>query len=430
MSQPPPYPPQGGKDPSGDRPGEPGREQPEGQDADQPTQQLGPQGWGGPGRPDDAPRPLGTPGGPDDTTQQLGAPGGTTQPGSPGGTTQQIRPGDLLPPPPGAGERHETRRFDQPQFGQQPQYGQPPQQGQPSYGAPPVGQPGYGQPPPYGQQPGWGPPPQYGQPGYGQPQYGQPGYGQPQYGQPGHGGPGSPGGPSPGSPGGTGGGSKRNKVIALVVAGVVVLAAVAVGLFFLLRDDPGPASNATDAPASQTSSSAPETSEETPSESAEPSSPESSPSGEAEEAPEGQPPGTLGDDPMLDALARSCFEADWAACDELYFSSEVDTEYESYGETCGGRNEPVFGTCSDRYGGGGEDTGGVPADLPPGQPAPTGGNPDVQSVADTCAEGFVSLCDVLRLLDGDPDLQPYADYGKTCGGRNEPTETFCTDLYR
>jgi len=140
-----------------------------------------------------------------------------------------------------------------------------------------------------------------------------------------------------------------------VVAGVVVLAAVGVGLFFLLGgDDQGPAANATDPPSSQTSSAPPESSEETSPEPEEPSPPPPSP----------------------------------------------------------------------------PDTGGVPADLPPGEPAPTGGEPGVQSAADACAEGLVALCDVLRFFEGDPDLQPYADYGRTCGGRNESTETLCTDLYR
>jgi hypothetical protein len=218
-----------------------------------------------------------------------------------------------------------------------------------------------------------------------------------------------------------------------VVAGIVVLAAVGVGLFFLLRDDRGPASSAGGSTAPETSSSATESSEETPSGSEEPSSPES-PSGESEEAPAGQSPGTLGDDPVLDGLADACFDEDWAACDTLYFDSEVGTEYESYGETCGGRNEPVFGGCQDRYAPGeaGGSPGGIPADLPPATPAPTGTtDSDVQAVADGCEQGIVAYCDILRLaaLGGDPSLQPYGEYGLTCGGRNEPTDTSCVELY-
>ncbi|MGW7420369.1 hypothetical protein ACWGJB_09925 [Streptomyces sp. NPDC054813] len=101
-------------------------------------------------------------------------------------------------------------------YGQQPgPYGQPPQAPQPGYGypqqAPP--QPGYGYPPqgvppvppqqnPYGQQ----------QPPYGQPPYGQQPYGVPQP-------------PAPG------GGKKKT---GLVIGAVAVVAAVAVGAYFVL----------------------------------------------------------------------------------------------------------------------------------------------------------------------------------------------------
>ena len=46
-------------------------------------------------------------------------------------------------------------------------------------------------------------------------------------------------------------------------------------------------------------------------------------------------------------------------------------------------------------------------------------------------QGIVAYCDILRLaaLGGDPSLTPYGDYGRTCGGRNEPTETACVELY-
>ncbi|MGY1637942.1 hypothetical protein ACI78V_14955 [Geodermatophilus sp. SYSU D00742] len=455
MSQP-PNPPPGGHDPSGAQPGR--------------------QGWGQPA-PDDDTQQLGRPAQQDDeTTQRLG---------DPGGTTHQVRPGDLGPPPPPAGrERQETRQFDAPASGQQsPGYGAPPDSGQPRgqpqygqhQGPPPYGQPhhgpqaGYGQPahgqgvygqpgygqPPYGQppygQPGYGQPPYgqgaygqpdyaqqpYGQPGYGQPGYGQPPYGQPPYGQPGYGqqpygqlGYGQPPygqqPPGPGVPGGPGS-RRRATVVVLVATGVVVLAAVAVGLFLLLRaEDPDPASPPTDTSASRTESPGPPRRSTTPS----PSAPAPTPTG-GEDVPAGRPPGTLGDDPALDALAASCFEGDWAACDTLYLDSRIGSAYEDYGQTCGGRNEPDPGGCVGRYAGGA--SGGVPADLPPARPAPTGiGDADVQEVADGCEAGIMAYCDVLRLaaLDrSDPALRPYGDYGLTCGGRNQPTETACTDLY-
>lgn len=58
------------------------------------------------------------------------------------------------------------------------------------------------------------------------------------------------------------------------------------------------------------------------------------------EAAEPRPPGDLGDDAELDALAQDCFEGDFAACDRLFFESPADSPYEAYGDSCGGRNEP------------------------------------------------------------------------------------------
>lgn len=64
--------------------------------------------------------------------------------------------------------------------------------------------------------------------------------------------------------------------------------------------------------------------------------------------PPGEPPGDLGDDPALDALAESCFEGEMQACDDLYFQSPIDSAYEDYGDSCGGRNEPM-GLCTELY---------------------------------------------------------------------------------
>ncbi len=51
-------------------------------------------------------------------------------------------------------------------------------------------------------------------------------------------------------------------------------------------------------------------------------------------SPDDPPPG---DDPELDALWVACGGGDADACDELYFTSEFDTDYETFGFTCGGR---------------------------------------------------------------------------------------------
>ncbi len=54
----------------------------------------------------------------------------------------------------------------------------------------------------------------------------------------------------------------------------------------------------------------------------------------------GDEPMSYGDDPELDALWDACDDGDGAACDELFFISPIDSEYEEFGNTCGGRFEP------------------------------------------------------------------------------------------
>ncbi len=53
-----------------------------------------------------------------------------------------------------------------------------------------------------------------------------------------------------------------------------------------------------------------------------------------------------GDDPELDELWDRCADEDWESCDELYFASPFDTEYESFGASCGERMSGAFGTCA------------------------------------------------------------------------------------
>lgn len=51
----------------------------------------------------------------------------------------------------------------------------------------------------------------------------------------------------------------------------------------------------------------------------------------------GSSPDGLGDDPVLDALAQDCFDGDLEACDDLFIESPIDSDYETYGNTCGDR---------------------------------------------------------------------------------------------
>ena len=47
--------------------------------------------------------------------------------------------------------------------------------------------------------------------------------------------------------------------------------------------------------------------------------------------------GSYGDDPTLDALYDACKAGDGQSCDDLFMDSPVGSEYESFGDTCGGR---------------------------------------------------------------------------------------------
>jgi hypothetical protein len=53
-----------------------------------------------------------------------------------------------------------------------------------------------------------------------------------------------------------------------------------------------------------------------------------------------QPGFSYGDNPTLDALYDECQKGIGASCDALFQQSDVGTEYETFGGTCGNRFEP------------------------------------------------------------------------------------------
>lgn len=61
----------------------------------------------------------------------------------------------------------------------------------------------------------------------------------------------------------------------------------------------------------------------------------------------GPGPGT-GNDVVLAALQSSCEAGDMVMCDLLYMSTPLGSELEAYGDSCGGRNEPA-GWCAEVY---------------------------------------------------------------------------------
>ncbi len=67
-------------------------------------------------------------------------------------------------------------------------------------------------------------------------------------------------------------------------------------------------------------------------------------------------PDTLGDDPALDRLWRSCEEGSGVACDQLFADSPVGSDYEQFGVSCGRRDELL--DCSELDEADGDDTAG------------------------------------------------------------------------
>lgn len=202
-------------------------------------------------------------------------------------------------------------------------YAGPPAYGQPDYGQPDYGQPQYG-PPQQGQN--WSQQP------YGLPAYGQSPYGQPQWGQ--------PAAPPPPRKG------NRGTIIALVVAGVVVLAGIGVGLWFAFGRDSGPAIASDQFPIPTATAAGPTT----PSSSAGGPATGSSAAEETTDSggsgsgqgvpPAGKPPTGLGNDDALNLFAQECYQGSMPACDVLYFAAQSDPSlrpYADYAHTCAGR---------------------------------------------------------------------------------------------
>ena len=58
---------------------------------------------------------------------------------------------------------------------------------------------------------------------------------------------------------------------------------------------------------------------------------------------------TYGDHEMLDTLWDRCAAEDFTACDDLWWLAPPGSEYESFGDTCGGRRAPEV-SCVESYG--------------------------------------------------------------------------------
>ena len=77
-----------------------------------------------------------------------------------------------------------------------------------------------------------------------------------------------------------------------------------------------------------------------------------------------QEPTGLGTDSAMDLLANSCFNGSMQACDDLYGRSPADSAYETYGDTCAGRQSADSGQfCVDAF----TDTAANPTPTTPEQ---------------------------------------------------------------
>lgn len=255
-----------------------------------------------------------------------------------------------------------------------------------AFGAPQGGQYNQGQGQGYGQfdqgQSGGGG--QFGGGGYGQP----PGNGI--YGQP----------PEKG----------RNKLIAWIVLGVVLLVAVVVGILFATGvfggegDDGAESRESTRETATETETATEP--EPDPSTSDLPTLPGEDPTTDSVSA------GAYGSDRELDMLYDQCQSGMMASCDELFISSPVGSEYEEFAMTCGGTTTDRYSWCDDATGSGsGTDSGSSSGGTDSGSGSSGSDSGTGSSGSGSSADGNPSRDDVkagmaamLESYGIDPDL--------------------------
>jgi hypothetical protein len=123
-------------------------------------------------------------------------------------------------------------------------------------------------------------------------------------------------------------------------------------------------------------------------------------------------PFAIGDDPELDDLTVACSEGDLGACDDLYVQSPIDTNYEDYGNTCGGRlPEGAGGSCESELG-----DDGTPDTVEATEvPFALGDDAALDTLTTSCADGDLGACDDLY-FDAPIDSN-YESFGQSCGGR-------------
>ena len=127
---------------------------------------------------------------------------------------------------------------------------------------------------------------------------------------------------------------------------------------------------------------------------------------------------TYGDNAELDTLWDACEGGDGAACDELYSSAPGGSEYEEFGRTCAGTADGTTycdsGLTEDPAT---EDPGTEDSGTATGDGYGT--DPELDVMWDACAAGDGLACD--NLYWESPAGSAYEDFGSTCGNRVEFT---------
>ncbi|WP_454048817.1 DUF4190 domain-containing protein [Cellulomonas sp. Marseille-Q8402] len=126
-------------------------------------------------------------------------------------------------------------------------------------------------------------------------------------------------------------------------------------------------------------------------------------------------------DNALDDLRADCTSGVMQACDDLYYESEVGSDDEEFGRTCGGRTEG-YDSCV------GLDESGQPTDEDAAEGASTGGSygddPELDALWDSCEAGSGTACDDLYTYS--PADSEYEDFAMTCGNRVD-FAIYCSD---